>query len=46
MSYECMLTEYFKLFGMPQFEAEICAIMIIVNKIKLENLILVQCNIK
>lgn len=46
MTYEQMLTEYFKLFGIPQFEAEMCAIMVTVNKIKLENLISVQCNIK
>lgn len=40
------LIEYFKLFGMKQLEAEMCAIMMTVNKIKLENLIMVQCNIK
>lgn len=46
MTYEHMLTEYFKLFGMEQLQAEMCAIMMTVNKIKLENLIMMQCNIK
>lgn len=44
--YERCLIEYFKLFGMSKFEAEMCAMGMISNKIKLENLIMVQCNIK
>lgn len=46
MIYKQMLTKYFKLFGMEQLQAEMCAIMVIVNKIELKNLVLVQCNIK
>lgn len=42
MSYEQKLTEYFKLFGMAQFEAEMCAMTVVISNIKLENLILVQ----
>lgn len=45
-TYEQMLVEYFKLFGMAQFNAEMCASAVVISKVKLENLILVQCNIK